>query len=134
MIYRLLFIVALVLSPRAFAQSLPTLGGAGDALLSPQLERRLGESIVRDIRFREPTYIDDPELSEYLGGLGARLSAVTAGASDLPAQLLRRDAATPPLPAAAAGSTTNSLSEFHAPHSAHWPCHLVWSAPHSEHT
>ena len=43
----------------------------------------------------------------------------------LPAQLARREAATPPFPDAAAGSTTNSLSEFHAPHSAHWPCHLA---------
>src|SRR5438034_639092 len=48
--------------------------------LSPQMERRLGESIVRDIRFREPAYIDDPEISEYLGNLGAQLTQVTAGA------------------------------------------------------
>src|SRR6267378_482971 len=70
--------VALV--PRAFAQNLPDLGSAGDSVLSPQMERRLGESIVRDIRFREPAYIDDPEISEYLGNLGAQLTQVTAGA------------------------------------------------------
>ena len=63
-------------------------------------------------------------------------SAVTAGASGLPAQLLRRlAAATPAAPLAAdAGSTTNSLKVFQAPHSPHCPCHLLWSAPHSEHT
>src|SRR5688572_16255038 len=56
-------------------------------------------------------------------------SAVTFGASILPIQPSRRA-----LPAAfteAAGSTTNSLNVFHAPHSPHWPCHLLWSAPHS---
>src|SRR2546427_688255 len=68
------------LAPRAFAQNLPDLGSAGDSVLSPQMERRLGESIVRDIRFREPAYIDDPEISEYLGNLGAQLTQVTAGA------------------------------------------------------
>ncbi len=78
--FRFLVLAVVLLAPRAFAQGLPSLGGAGDSALSPQLERRLGESIVRDIRFREPTYIDDPELAEYLGELGARLSAVTTGA------------------------------------------------------
>src|SRR3546814_3150774 len=52
-------------------------------------------------------------------------SAVTLGASTLPAQPLRRDGAAPLI--AAADSITNSLSEFHAPHSSHWPCHLLWS-------
>jgi predicted Zn-dependent protease len=68
--------------PRALAQSsvsLPDLGGAGDMLLSPQMERRIGESIMRDIR-RDPSYIDDPEVAEYLGSVGARLTAETAGA------------------------------------------------------
>ena len=58
----------------AAAQSLPDLGSAADTALSPQLERRIGESIVRDIRFREPNYVDDPEIAEYLGGLGERLA------------------------------------------------------------
>ena len=38
----------IALAPRAWAQSaLPDLGSAGDLELSPQMERRLGESIVR---------------------------------------------------------------------------------------
>src|SRR5687768_14383783 len=70
----------IALAPRAWAQqSLPDLGGAGDATLSPQVERRLGESIVRDMR-RDPQFIDDPELSEYLGTVGARLSQAMTGA------------------------------------------------------
>jgi predicted Zn-dependent protease len=76
-----LFLAALIaLAPRAWAQSsLPDLGGSGEAALSPQVERRLGENIVRDMR-RDPQFIDDPEISEYLGTLGARLTQVTSGA------------------------------------------------------
>ena len=64
----------------AFAQSLPDLGSSGDAGLSPQVERRIGESIMRDIRFREPTYVDDAEISDYLATLGGRLTQTAAGA------------------------------------------------------
>ncbi|OGA70098.1 MAG: hypothetical protein A3G81_26365 [Betaproteobacteria bacterium RIFCSPLOWO2_12_FULL_65_14] len=70
---------AIALAPRAWAQALPDLGGTGEAALSPSVERRLGESIVRDMR-RDPAFIDDPEISEYLGVLGARLTQVTPGA------------------------------------------------------
>jgi predicted Zn-dependent protease len=71
--------VLIALAPRAWSQGLPDLGGSGEAALSPQVERRLGENIVRDMR-RDPQFIDDPEISEYLGMVGARLSQVTAGA------------------------------------------------------
>jgi beta-barrel assembly-enhancing protease len=64
---------AILLAPRAFAQTLPDLGG-GDFAISPQLERRIGEQIVREIRFREPSYIDDPEAEDYLKNLGTRLA------------------------------------------------------------
>jgi predicted Zn-dependent protease len=75
-----LALLAACLPPRAQAQNtLPDLGGAGDTVLSPQTERRIGESIMRDIR-RDPSYIDDPEVAEYLGGVGARLTQETAGA------------------------------------------------------
>ncbi|HET7670230.1 MAG TPA: M48 family metalloprotease, partial [Burkholderiales bacterium] len=72
-------LLCLALAPRAFGQSLPELGG-GDLALSPQVERRLGESIVRDIRFRDPSYVDDPEINDYLNGLGARLTQTRAAA------------------------------------------------------
>ena len=62
------------------AQPLPDLGSAADTVLSPQIERRIGESIVRDIRFREPSYIDDPEIAAYLGSLGERLAQAMPGA------------------------------------------------------
>jgi predicted Zn-dependent protease len=63
----------------AVAQPLPDLGGGGDAGLAPQVERRIGESIMRDIRFRDPSYLDDPEITDYIGNLGARLTQTAAG-------------------------------------------------------
>jgi predicted Zn-dependent protease len=63
----------------ALAQPLPDLGG-GEAGLPPQVERRIGEAIMREIRFREPNYLDDPEITDYLGNLGARLAQHSAGA------------------------------------------------------
>src|SRR5258708_37041679 len=74
-----LLVLAAALAPRAFAQSpsavqsLPDLG-SGDSVLSPQMERRLGEQIMREIRFAEPSYVDDPEISDYLAQLGSRLT------------------------------------------------------------
>ncbi|HXM81070.1 MAG TPA: M48 family metalloprotease [Burkholderiales bacterium] len=75
-----LIAACVALAPRAMAQGLPDLGGTGDAVLSPQMERRIGESIVREIRSRDPSYIDDPEIAEYLGNLGAQLTQATSGA------------------------------------------------------
>jgi predicted Zn-dependent protease len=72
-------LLCLALAPRASGQSLPELGG-GDLALSPQVERRLGESIVRDIRYRDPSYVDDPEINDYLNWLGARLTQTRAAA------------------------------------------------------
>jgi predicted Zn-dependent protease len=73
------FAVLLAFAGALPAQTLPDLGSAGDAVLSPQLERRIGESIVRDIRYRDPSYLDDPEIADYLTGLGERLAQVTPG-------------------------------------------------------
>ena len=82
-----LLAASLAFLPRASAQNLPApvpaqlpdLGDASGSELSLQTERKLGESIVREIRFREPTYLDDPEIAEYLNGLGARLIAAAPG-------------------------------------------------------
>jgi predicted Zn-dependent protease len=70
----------LVLAAHSAAQPLPELGDTSRNDLPPQLERRIGESIVRDIRLRDPSYLDDPELADYLNGLGARLVAAVPGA------------------------------------------------------
>jgi beta-barrel assembly-enhancing protease len=103
----------LVFLPRAFAQDtslprfgrtdpepqplirsapLPDLGDAGSAELTLATERRIGESIMRDIR-RDPSYLDDPEVAEYVNGLGARLTSVAAGARQEFEFFVIRDAA-----------------------------------------
>ena len=70
-------VLAVALAPRAFGQtavqSLPDLGSV-DSVLSPQMEKRLGEAIMREIRTQDPQYVDDPEISDYLNQLGSRLT------------------------------------------------------------
>ncbi|WP_454720128.1 MULTISPECIES: beta-barrel assembly-enhancing protease [Cupriavidus] len=51
---------------------LPDLGDPSTASLTPDMERRLGEHIMRDIR-RDPDYVVDPLLADYLNSLGYRL-------------------------------------------------------------
>ncbi len=55
------------------ADELPELGESARAEFSPQMERRIGESIMNEIRLREPSYVDDPEINDYLNRLGRRL-------------------------------------------------------------
>ena len=64
------------------AQGLPDLGDVSSATLSESQERTIGNRIMRDLR-ADPAYVDDPEVSDYIRGLGERLM----GASDSP----RRD-------------------------------------------
>ena len=57
------------------AQNLPDLGDMSQADLPPALERRIGESLFRDMRVRERSYINDPEISDYLNRLADRPAA-----------------------------------------------------------
>lgn len=68
-----------LLAPPALAEGLPDLGESSAADLSPQMERRIGESIVRDIRLHEAAYVDDAEIQGYLNDLGGRLAANAPG-------------------------------------------------------
>lgn len=54
------------------AQNLPSLGDTEREELSPVMERKLGEQVMRDIR-RDRDYLDDAPLLEYLNNLGASL-------------------------------------------------------------
>ncbi|MBP6339004.1 MAG: M48 family metalloprotease, partial [Vitreoscilla sp.] len=54
--------------PASAAVRLPALGDATSDDLDINQERRLGDSIMRDIR-RDPDYLDDPLLTEYLDSL-----------------------------------------------------------------
>lgn len=71
-------VLAMALSlpaPPLHAQSaLPSLGDAASDDLSVSDERRLGEQIMRDIR-RDPAYLDDPVLQDYVGGIWTSLVA-----------------------------------------------------------
>jgi predicted Zn-dependent protease len=60
------------------ADDLPDLGEAARADLSPRLERRIGESIMNDIRLHEPSYVDDEEINDYLRQFGGRLVAASS--------------------------------------------------------
>lgn len=75
-----LFVSLLLAVPAALAQGLPELGDASGAVLSPQMERSIGEAAMRDIRFKEPNFVDDPELTDYINSLGRRLIAVNPDA------------------------------------------------------
>ncbi|NMM78927.1 M48 family metalloprotease, partial [Acidovorax sp. SRB_24] len=57
---------ALLPVPARAQASLPTLGDGGDMTVSA--ERRLGDRIIREL-YRDPDYIDDPVLVEYVQGL-----------------------------------------------------------------
>jgi predicted Zn-dependent protease len=70
----------LLMLPAALGQGLPELGDVSGAVLSPRMERSIGEAAMRDIRFRDPSYLDDPELADYINSLGHRLTAVNPDA------------------------------------------------------
>ncbi|NYT63203.1 M48 family metallopeptidase [Alcaligenaceae bacterium] len=50
------------------------MGSASSAELSPSLERTLGDAIMEQGR-RDPSYISDPDVSQYLTNMGRRLAA-----------------------------------------------------------
>ena len=59
--------------------TLPTLGDAARADLSPVIERKLGEEIMNDIR-RDRDYLDDDAIVEYLNNFGENLVTYAPGA------------------------------------------------------
>lgn len=69
---------------RADSDTLPDLGDASAATISPTQERKLGEDFMRRAR-RSLAFVDDPLLSEYIQSLGQRLVA----ASENPNQRFR---------------------------------------------
>lgn len=67
-------------APAALAEGLPDLGEAAQTEFSPQMEKRVGESIMQEIRLREPAYLDDAEINGYLNRIGRRLASNSEGA------------------------------------------------------
>ncbi|MBA3590343.1 M48 family metalloprotease, partial [Methylibium sp.] len=85
-----------VFVPAAHAQvpgdnrnALPSLGDSVSADVSVSAERRLGDRIMRDIR-RDPDYLDDPVLLDYLQEMWAELIDASAARGNLPAELKER--------------------------------------------
>jgi len=71
--------VSLATTPVSFAQqNLPDLGDPSAAFLSGAQERKLGESVMRQIR--SGGYLNDPEVNGYLNELGNRLVTAIPGA------------------------------------------------------
>lgn len=56
----------------------PSMGSPSSAELSPALERKLGEAIMVQGR-RDPEYINDPDMSQYLENMGRKLGAYAPG-------------------------------------------------------
>lgn len=67
-------------APTVLAEGLPDLGEVSQAEFSPQMEKKVGEQIMQEIRLKEPSYLDDPEVAGYLNRLGHRLAANSEGA------------------------------------------------------
>ena len=80
--------VYLALVPSGAAATLPQLGDPAADVLAPSVERRLGESIMRDLR-NAPAAEEDPDVSAYLEDLGSRLVAAGGGTQDFEFFLVR---------------------------------------------
>lgn len=70
-------------APAAWAQpmGIPSMGSASSAELSPSLERTLGDAIMEQGR-RDPTYIPDPDVNQYLTDMGRDLVRHAPGGTD----------------------------------------------------
>lgn len=77
---------SLLLALPARAQ-LPTLGDTSE--MSSSAERKLGESIAREL-YRDPDYLDDPVLDEYVLGIWTRLLAAARARGELTPELDNR--------------------------------------------
>ena len=56
----------------AATQNLPDFGDSSGSVVSPDFERRLGKSIMRQV-YQEPSVIRDPEVESYIQSIGYRL-------------------------------------------------------------
>ncbi len=59
---------------------IPSMGAASSAELSPELERTLGDAIMEQGR-RDPTYIADPDVNQYLTDMGRKLASYASSSN-----------------------------------------------------
>lgn len=64
-------------SPSLRADELPELGDAANNDLPQAAEKKIGQQIMRDIRSRDPAYLDDPDVESYLNQIGGRLASAS---------------------------------------------------------
>nr|WP_232077523.1 MULTISPECIES: M48 family metalloprotease [unclassified Variovorax] len=83
----LLIASQLALPAPARAQLLPGLGDGGE--MTASAERHLGDQIAREI-YRDPDYLDDPVLLEYVDGIWQRLLAAARTRGELTPELDER--------------------------------------------
>lgn len=76
----LALLLAAVIACTPVRAQLPALGGGGD--LSLAAERKLGEQVAREL-YRDPDFIEDPVLDEYVLGIWTRLLAAARSRGDL---------------------------------------------------
>ncbi len=69
-------LTSLSIFPVRAADNLPDLGEVSQASFSPQLERKVGEAIMRDIRV-DRDFLNDAEVSDYINRIGYRLAAAS---------------------------------------------------------
>jgi beta-barrel assembly-enhancing protease len=62
--------------PQTYPQRLPDLGDVSQTDFSPAQERKLGETVIKELR-ASGGYINDPEVNDYLNELGHRLIAAS---------------------------------------------------------
>jgi predicted Zn-dependent protease len=74
MYLRKLLALVLLIVPAVLAEGLPDLGDSSQSDFSAVQERRLGESIMREVR-ADRSYYDDAEATDYISGLGNRMVA-----------------------------------------------------------
>jgi len=74
-------------SARSTASQLPGMGDASE--LTASAERRLGDRIAREI-FRDPDYIDDPVLAEYVDGIWQPLLKAARSRGEMSDELQQR--------------------------------------------
>ncbi|PXV81729.1 M48 family metalloprotease [Nitrosomonas eutropha] len=90
-LHYLIIIVPLLFPAHIFGQELPDLGDVSQATVTPHQERQIGMQIMREIR-ADASYLDDPEITDYLARLGHRLiSAAGQTNSDNPFEFFAID-------------------------------------------
>ena len=71
-------------APQSTTAALPNLGDGND--LTPAAERRIGDRIAREL-FRDPDYLDDPVITDYVQGIWLPLLTAARQRGELPVQL-----------------------------------------------